>query len=424
MRVGELCKPITFFFLNIITFLINIFVKRDRNIILIGAWYGHRFSGNCRFLFQYLSDYREKYGLEKVIWVTRSKKFYKELNSLGYEVYMMKSVKSFYYHFKAGIHVVSTNTASSWATNKKVSGDIMGQLSLGAVHVYLNHGITSIKGNRIRDLDKLSCKERFVVKTYQIIHRNFFLRNYVLCPGGWDRVVYLSPGRESSRRDLQRHLETEQMLFWEAGFPELCECLGYLKDEQEIINTVSKHDKTILYMPTYRTNDGTGYSHPLNNSALCDFLRKNNFYWIDKLHPGAKENMNANNYDPRISLKLAPEFDTNVLLRMVDVVITDYSSICHTAVYFDRPLIYYWPDHIEYVEKDKSIIKEFDNDIAGLVTYKPEELMMALNECFKDSYMIRWEEKYAKIKEVFFDNRIANYEEIAKSLFDFIQKNW
>lgn len=424
MSVKEMLKPIIYLFCNILTRFVNIFIRRDKSIILMGAWYGRRFAGNCRFLYQYLSINKDKYGLKRVIWVTRNENICEEMRQLGYEVYMMKSIKSFYYHFKAGIHAVSTNTASSIATNKKALGDIMGQLSLGAVHVYLNHGITSIKGNRIRDYDKLKGMERIIVGLYRSLHRNNFIRNYILCPGGWDRVIYLSPGRESSNRDVLRHLETEQMMFWESGFPELCDCLGYLKNEQTILDKIRQHNKTIFYLPTYRTSSDTGYSHPLNNIELCDFLKKNGYYWIDKLHPGAKENMNANYYDPEFSLKLDSDFDTNVLLREADVIITDYSSICHTAAYFDRPLIYYWPDHEGYIKKDKSIIREFENDIAGYVTYNPEELMIALNKCFEKGYMIRWEEKYKEIKKVFFDNRVANYKDIAGSLFDFIQNQW
>lgn len=420
----EMLKCIAFTLCNALTALVNIFVHRDRNVILMGAWYGHRFAGNSRFLFQYLDREKARYGLKKVIWVTRDQEICKELNCLGCECYMMKSRKSFYYHFKAGIHMVSTNTASSNATNKKAQGDIMGQLSLGAVRVYLNHGITSIKGNKIRDLDKLHGRERFAVRMYRRVHKNKFLRKYVLCPGGWDRSVYLSPGAESSKRDVLRHLETEQILFWEAGFPELCGCVKYLAQERNVLDVVKKHNKTIFYLPTYRTNDQTGYFHPLNDAEFCEYLRKNHYYWIDKLHPGAKENMNADSYDEEIALKLGSEFDTNVLLREVDVVITDYSSICHTAVYFDRPLIFYWPDHESYLEKDKGVIKEFQNDIAGTIVYNPSELAKALEQCFQSDYLEQWKEKYAEIKETFFDNRVADYDDIAASLFTFIEKNW
>lgn len=422
--ISEILKCIVFVFCNVLTALTNLFVHRDRNIILMGAWYGHRFAGNSRFLFQYLDREKERYGLKRVIWVTRDQGICNELNSLGYECYMMKSRKSFYYHFKAGIHMVSTNTASSNATNKKAEGDIMGQLSLGAVRVYLNHGITSIKGNRIRDFDKLHGKERFIIGIYRRLHRSKFLRKYVLCPGGWNRSIYLSSGAESFRRDRLGHLETEQILFWETGFPEHCECVKYLKHERKVLDVVKKHKKTILYLPTYRTNDQTGYFHPLNDTNFCEFLRKNNYYWIDKLHPGAKDNMNADSYDEEIALKLGSEFDTNVLWREVDIVITDYSSICHTAVYFDRPLIFYWPDHESYLEKDKGLMEEFKNDIAGAIAYDPRELEKAIGQCFQSDYLAHWKEKYAKVKETFFDNRVADYEEIAASFFDFIKKNW
>lgn len=424
MYIQEILKLITNLLCNILTGIVNIFIKRDKSIMLMGAWYGRRFGGNCRFLFQYLSENKEKYGLKRVIWVTRSKEICDELKELGYEVYMMHSAKSYYYHFKAGIHAVSTNTSSSVATHKKVEGDIMGQFSLGAVHIYLNHGITSIKANRITDYNKLKGMERFIVGTYMAVHKNYFFRNFVLCSGGWDRVIYLSPGKESSKRDLERHMSSEHLMFWETGFPELCKCIKYLKREQEVVDIIKCSKKTILYLPTYRTSDDTGYSHPLNDTRVCNYLKENGFFWIDKLHPGAKDNMNAEYYDPKISLKLSTDFDINVILREADVVITDYSSICHTAAYFDRPLLYYWPDHDKYIEKDKGVIKEFENDIVGYVAYNPKELIEAMNKCIDSDYMKQWSDKYTDIKNVFFDGRVAKYDEIAKSLFDYIQKNW
>lgn len=424
MVFSQMWNGITFILCNILTALVNLFIRRDRTVVLMGAWYGYRFAGNSRFLFQYLDREKERYGLTKIIWVTRNEETCAELRELGYECCMMKSRKSFYYHFKAGIHMVNVNYVSSNATSKKVKGDLMGQLSLGAVRVYLNHGITSVKGNKIRDFDKLQGKERFLVKMYRNVNRNKFLRKYVLYPGGWSRHIYLSPGTESLKKDLLGHLETEQLLSWKTGFPELCECVKYLKKEQEVLDVVKKHKKTIFYLPTYRTNDQTGYLHPLNDAGFRKYLRENHYYWIDKLHPGAKENMNADSYEEDIALKLDSSFDTNVLLREADVVITDYSSVCYTAVYFDRPLIFYWPDHESYLKKDKGLIGEFENDIAGMVTYCPGELEKALDQCFQSGYMEPWKEKYAEIKKQFFDNRVSDYDEIAKSLFEHIQTNW
>jgi CDP-glycerol glycerophosphotransferase (TagB/SpsB family) len=157
---------------------------------------------------------------------------------------------------------------------------------------------------------------------------------------------------------------------------------------------------------------------------VCDYLKQKGFLWIDKLHPWANDSMSASYYDPEISLKLSSDFDINLILRHVDVVITDYSTLSYKAIYFDRPLIYYWPDHEKYMKKDKGLVKEFENDIACLITYEPSELMMALNKCLGDNYMEQWADKYAVIKENVFGGRISEYEDIARDLFECIKTKW
>ena len=74
----------------------SLLYKRDKKIVIIGAWFGDSYSDNSRALYEYLSVNKEKYELEHVVWSTRSKKVYEELKDLGLEVYMMDSKESIY----------------------------------------------------------------------------------------------------------------------------------------------------------------------------------------------------------------------------------------------------------------------------------------------------------------------------------------
>ena len=417
MSIVDCFRPIYYLITNIITAIVSLFIHRDRSIILMGSWYGHRFGGNTRYLFQYLSDNKEKYQLNRVIWVTRSKEILVELHSMGYEAYMMRSWKGIYYHFKAGIHAVSVNTATSSATSKSVKGDILGELSLGATRLYLNHGISSLKGNKFTEYNNLGRKSRLIVDIYNSLHAVTIIRHWLLYPGGWDRAIYLSTAREATFRDTKRHVKTEKLIYVESGFPELCECVKLTQREQEIINLVTSKHKVILYLPTYRTSSNTGYEHPLNNGRVRQFLKKNQYFWIDKLHPGAKAEMNADYYDPEYSMKLEPEFDINVLMRRIDIMVTDYSTVSQKAIYFDVPLIYYMQDYQGYIKHDKSLIREFEKDISGIAAYNAKELCNAITICIqRDVYMEKWRSKYQEMKQLYFDGRISNYEDIMESL--------
>jgi hypothetical protein len=85
-------------FWNVKQEVANILHPRDKAIVLMGAWFGNRFADNSRYLFQYLSENKEKLGLKHVVWVTRSEMLQKELEEMGYEAYMMDSDESLYYH--------------------------------------------------------------------------------------------------------------------------------------------------------------------------------------------------------------------------------------------------------------------------------------------------------------------------------------
>ncbi len=421
MSFLDFFRPIYYMFMNMVTAIITIFIRRDRSIILMGSWYGYRFGGNTRYLFQYLSEYKTKYSIKKVIWVTRSKELFDELSSMEYEVYMMKSFKGIYYHFKAGIHAVSVNTSTSSATSKTVRGDILGELSLGAKKFYLNHAVSALKGNKFTEYKRLGKKDKFIVDVYNTLHSLTPIRHYLLYPGGWDRAIYLSPARETTKRDCRRHVKTEKITYVENGFPELCECLKLTSREQEILKIMASHKKVILYLPTYRTSPNTGYVHPLNNSKVCQYLKEHQYFWIDKLHPGAKEEMNARYYDPQYAMKLEAEFDMNVLVHHIDVMITDYSTVCQKAIYFDVPLIYYMQDYHGYVKYDKSLIKEFLDDISGIVAKNEEELCNALELCMeREEYMNTWRDKYKAMKQKYFDGRISRYEDIVDSLKKYV----
>lgn len=422
ITIWDAFRPLYFLILNVVTGLANLFIKRDRKIILIGAWYGYRFGGNSRFLFQYLSENKEKYNLSKVIWVTRSQEIYDELISMGYEVYMMTSGKGIYYHFKAGIHIINASASSSSASSKAVKGDILGELSGGAVKVLLQHSIADAKGNRFLEYNNLNIWNKAIVNLYNFLHSIYFFRQFMLCAGGWDSAIFLSGSKANTQRYKMRQVKTAQITYLECGYPEMCECLKYTKREAEVIDMIGSKQRTVLYAPTYRTSPNTGYEHPLNSPELCDFLKENGYLWIDKLHPSAKEFMNAKEYDPEFTLKLETEFDINVIMRDIDILITDYSTVFRKAYYFDKPVIYYLQDYEGYLHKDKSLISGFRDEIVGIQVEDIDELIGGLERCLSKEYFIENREKYEEKKQINFDGKIANYENICDELFKKIEE--
>lgn len=420
MSFIDYLSPLYYFLMNIFTVICTVFIKRNKEIILFGSWYGERFAGNSRFLFQYLAENKEQYNFKKVIWVTRSKELYHELQEMHYEVYMMKSLKSIYYHFKAGTHAVNVNTATSRATNEKRYGDILGVLSMGARRLYLNHAAAATKGNRFLEKGKRNFKDKLIYTVYASLYKLYFFRHWCLMPGGWDKHYYLAASKKNKEGTVVRTPEASQTIYVETTFPELCPCIKYINSEKLLIEKLQKCQKVILYAPTYRTDARTGFVHPLSDEKFTLFLRQNHYLWLEKLHPGAKASMRAPCYDPDCTLELPQQFDLNILMPYIHILITDYSSVYQKAIYYDIPLVFYMPDIKGYKQYDKSLIPNFFNEITGMKTETPTELIDGIKAALDENYLLSSRDEYTYLKELYFDGRKASYEsyaDIAKSFF-------
>jgi CDP-glycerol glycerophosphotransferase len=102
----------------------------------------------------------------------------------------------------------------------------------------------------------------------------------------------------------------------------------------------------LFYAPTWR--DGTDESFLADGfeaDALDDLLRRHDAALLVKMHPEAKQDVfRAAARSERIIVSGAGAVDVNVLLRAVDLLVTDYSAISVDYALLDRPIVYFMPD--------------------------------------------------------------------------------
>ncbi len=80
-----------------------------------------------------------------------------------------------------------------------------------------------------------------------------------------------------------------------------------------------------------------------------------------------------------IPAQVAPsDIDTNTLLSIIDILVTDYSSICFDFMVLRRPIIYYTYDKETY-EKERGLYFPIEN-LGGYLCKNQTELMRALKE--------------------------------------------
>ena len=401
MRYGYILVRILAPVINLLTDIVNLFIPRNPRIVLIGAWMGEKFADNARFLFQYLQENKEKYGLKKVIWVTRDFETLNLLNGMGYEVYWMLSLNSIYYHFRAGIHIVCNINFPV----KGHSGDIMGQLSGRALKINAWHGIPLKAGKTTGE----NIKNEGLKGTFKYKLRKNRLFMSLFTPGHWDKAYYLSTGTEATKR-CAVFCGVDESQFIESGYPRDCARKYLLESEKEIIKKFSAYQKVILYVPTFREKGQV--PHPLVEKDLRDFLKQENILWVEKPHALTK-NVVVTGEEKSDALFLDSKFDINVILPDIDLLVTDYSSVCYDAMAHDKPVLYYAPDIPFYTEKERGFLCNYQDmvgeyiatDVTGLIKY----LGLFLNS---DEFLRRLIRKSYIEKQKIFDQQSTSLEEI------------
>ncbi len=388
---------------NLYTICKTLFSQRDDKVVLIGGWMGTKFADNSRFLYQYLSEHKEDVGLDHVIWVTRSEEVKKNLSSMGYEVFLCGTKESKYWHLKAGYHIVCD---AIYPLNHLLP-DIDTQYSWGAKKIQLWHG-NGIKavGDAVRK-EKPSVFKK-TVKSMKSLYA-FTL------PGGWAPGKYKLLSKSPMDADLfNKKFGTHKTDMIEATYPRVKKVCRYPDNEIEVIGELKKFKKVILYLPTFRKNMDS-YTHPLECEGLRYWLSDNNMLWIEKPHTAATTTGVPDEYKTENTMFLQSNFDINVLNPIVDLIITDYSSVMLDALAFDKPVVYYTPDFDYYMSKDVGLLMDFDDVRVGPRIDDVEQLKDAIEMTLK-TFSI--DEKYLKIRNMFWWHLDMPYREIWQQIID------
>lgn len=195
---------------------------------------------------------------------------------------------------------------------------------------------------------------------------------------------------------------------------------------------LSKYKKVIMYMPTFKSgfnhNDSMSFHNNLFNfeekyseDDLNEFLKKNNYLLVYKLHPYDSvkfKNLNKSNITSiDESALMENDLSVNEIINGFDMLITDYSSIGVEWLFLDKPILYSVGD-VEIYRKNRGIV--FD-DIkfwcAGPMVYSLNELTKETRKLLEDSTYYKSERK--EKKELFLGNhKDGGCKEICDLIFD------
>jgi len=343
------------------------FLPRNNKIWLFGSHFGKGYGDNSRALFEYLLKNQEDY---QVYWLTKSKDVYARLKNEKIPVIYAGSLKGWIMCIRAG--VVFINHAA---------GDFIAHLINGSKQVILWHGLMiktighdarKYRSNLLRPQQKVLFFFQRTIMPYFHSYKPWLVIN---------TSDFFSPFFRSAFR-----IEKNQIAI--TGYPRndfLSSCF-----QEKIIQTLNgdfDNPFIILYLPTwrdaYRYNGlpfdpfgGFGFS----SENLDKYLKSHNAIFLYKGH---YHNQNSTQKD-KISNRF---FDLNhlhyeelyYLIKDVDLLITDYSSVYFDFLLVNKPIVLAHFDHENYVKLSRNLYYDYFEEIKGAKAKDWPELMNILD---------------------------------------------
>jgi CDP-glycerol glycerophosphotransferase (TagB/SpsB family) len=341
--------------IRIIVVVVTTFIPRSNKIWVIGSWFGMRYADNSRYLFEYLNDNKEEYGLDKIIWVTDDPIVLDFIRTTGRLAYKKKSLIGCYYHLRAKVFFYDQSTE-----------DLNYNFTQGALVINLWHGIPLKKiGYHYKEKIKHSDVVIFLRRLLSIKKREYILETSdfsgKLLSEAFDcktiRGVY--PRNDYLIGIINSKLTEQESKYWKI-----------LK---------SNNKKIIFYLPTFRDKCDLKFLGTEDINIQLDILDNINrlgYILLTKVHFAEKSA--TKNLKHSSLINLPGSMDVYPFLKETEILITDYSSIYFDFLYLDREIIFLAYDLEYYKNSDRGLLLDFDDFTPGLKVFNSNQLVEAL----------------------------------------------
>ncbi len=371
----KLINIILYFFLfNILDLSIvflSYFVPKDKNLFLFTSLTGKVYEGNSKYVFEYIRDNHPSY---KIFWVFNTKETYNLYLKEGISCIYKKTFRYFFILLRAKYIFVTSNDPSAIFFKGPLS--VFGRFSL----IQLWHG----SGFKKICLNSRLYKDKNKILLFFI---KLFFKKYKLIISISDRNKTIMKSSFNSKQVRITGFPRND-IFFDSSFSDK-------QYKQEL--KLEKYNKVILYAPTFRDK---GFIEPFTASFWDDFnkfLIKTNQVFLIKKHPGdLKLNVPSNYKNIKdVTYKI---IDLQLLLKIADLLITDYSSISSDYMLTDKPIIFYIYDYNNYSKMSRSFESNIKKVLPGPFIETEKELLKYLknNEWYKDKI---YKKKYKQCKD-------------------------
>lgn len=333
-------------FLRLFYFLSN-YTIRKKNLVLFGAWFGTQVTDNPMYLLKEMLTLKVN-AQYQFVWIgnRKCKQILKEY--FGEQVVFCRrnSFKAYWYQMRAQYAFVNQGYLDLGAVN----------LLKGATLVQLWHG--------------------FPVKRIAADAPNFTQkRSYHHC----DYFLSTSPTMNDRLLSAFRYWGINQHNIIHVGQPRNIALL-------EMNNTarirkrlgIPKEGKIVSYIPTFRDNTQQVFSfHQLTNQQMI-LLEKANIYVIEKQHYARNHNIQSSSGH---IVELPKDFDTQQLLCITDILVTDFSSVYIDFLLLNRPIVHFVYDLESFINTDRGLYEhDFKKEAAGPIVKDVHQLLRVLTK--------------------------------------------
>lgn len=299
---------------------------KDQEVVLFGSSYGRYYSDNSKYVYEYIL--KNKIGQITPVWVTRSRKVWRELRKRGYPCAKAGSIRYFRY-----LHASRTG----FFTNHLKDLFLFNLIPPGFRLIALRHGKSlkrvrhSVVGYEINETEKKERELESQLVKFSISTSDFIseIQEKDLLYGKEKHVVTGYPRNDS----LLEPIDSETADWWE-----------------EFIKGIEPQ-KVILYCPSWRHGREPTRFFPFDDfkkEELIHLLEEHQILLLLRPHKNdlIRYSYFSELYDtlgesPWIRKLTHEELpDINSVLPVMDALITDYSSIYHDYLLLDRPILF------------------------------------------------------------------------------------
>lgn len=401
---GKLVTHPLLFVLRFLSYL----MPRSKNVWVFG--HPTKFDGNSKYFFLFLQNSKVGgVGAVRALWVSRNEKLVAQLRAKGYKAFLLYSLAGIWVCLRAKFHFVDTSLE---ALNYWLAG--------GAKVINLFHALPIKKMEQ--DVMKGDSTE------VTLFHSKGFVKFLMRFLFPWRFVkpafvpsssplytdVFSSMFRLSKERIEDTGIPRNDVLFSDIPGAEL----GLDENAFQKVQEERTHGKKIvLYAPTFRdTGDAHSFLEEKEALQKLDALMQNsNALFLVKIHPFMKIKIPEGEY--RNILFANPNTDSYPLLKLADVLVTDYSSIFVDFLLLNRPEIFFAYDLEKYMTKDRELYFDYNDFTPGPKARTLDELLQALQETLqgKDDFQNKREQQL----KLCFTHKDGNASE---RIFEVVQK--